>query len=77
MNDASPPQYLVSINQDRCQGHSRCCSLAPELFDSDDMGCGVVRGDGVVPAELLEKAKLAVANCPEYAVTLKRITNAE
>lgn len=51
--------------------------LAPELFESDDMGFGVVRGNGSVPAELLDKAKLAVANCPEFAVTLKRIASDE
>ena len=47
--------------------------LAPELFDSDDLGYGVVRGEGIVPDELLEKAKLAVANCPEFAIVMKRI----
>lgn len=77
MSDTVPLSHLVSINQDRCQGHSRCCMLAPELFESDDMGFGVVRGNGSVPAELLDKAKLAVANCPEFAVTLKRISSDE
>lgn len=45
--------------------------LAPELFESDEMGYGMVRGNGTVPAELLEKARLAVANCPEFAIVLK------
>jgi len=49
--------------------------LAPELFDSDDFGYGVVRGEGIVPPELLEKAKLAVANCPEFAIIIKRKVN--
>lgn len=47
--------------------------LAPELFDSDELGYGVVRGEGIVPHELLEKAQLAVANCPEFAIVMKRI----
>jgi ferredoxin len=46
--------------------------LAPELFDSDDLGYGLVRGEGIVPNELLDKAKLAVANCPEFAILIKR-----
>ena len=60
----------VTIAADRCQGHNRCCRLAPELFEADDEGNGRVRGDGVVPAGLEAKARLAVANCPEHAVRL-------
>ena len=60
----------VSIAADRCQGHNRCCLVAPELFEADDEGNAQVRGDGVVPAGLEQKARLAVANCPEHAVRL-------
>jgi ferredoxin len=54
-----------------CQGHGRCYSLAPELFDSDDEGYAVVLGDGEVPAELEGKARLAADNCPEYAIRIE------
>jgi ferredoxin len=60
----------VEVSSERCQGHNRCYVLAPELFDVDDLGSAVVRGDGNVPAELEDKARLAVANCPEYAITI-------
>lgn len=60
----------VAIASDRCQGHNRCCLVAPELFEADDDGNAQVRGDGIVPAGLEAKAKLAVANCPEHAVGL-------
>ena len=53
-----------------CQGHNRCYALAPELFDVDDYGQAVVVGDGTVRADLEDKARLAVANCPEFAITL-------
>jgi ferredoxin len=33
-------------------------------------GTAVLLIDGDIPAELHEKARLAVANCPEYAITL-------
>jgi ferredoxin len=62
--------YKLQIDADKCQGHGRCYSLAPELFDADDLGAGFVRGDGHVPDELVEAARRAVANCPEYAITL-------
>ena len=60
----------VAIAADRCQGHNRCCLVAPELFEANDEGNAQVRGDGVVPAGLEQKARLAVANCPEHAVRL-------
>jgi len=61
----------VTIDQDRCQGHGRCFSIAPDLFDSDELGNGVVVGDGVVPPDQEHLARLAVANCPEGAVSLE------
>ena len=60
----------VRIDSERCQGHNRCCSIAPELFEADELGNAKVRGDGAVPPALEVKAKLAVANCPEHAVRL-------
>ncbi|MFP6698669.1 MAG: ferredoxin [Alphaproteobacteria bacterium] len=58
----------VKVNADKCEGHNRCCALAPEVFDVDDYGTATALNDGVVPPELEEKAKLAVQNCPEYAI---------
>jgi len=60
----------VEVNTDLCQGHNRCYALAPELFDVDDYGTAVVIGDGTVGPELEAKAKLAAANCPEYAIII-------
>jgi ferredoxin len=60
----------VRVDQDKCQGHARCAALAPELFELDDYGISSALNDGIVPAELERKARLAVANCPEYAVEL-------
>jgi ferredoxin len=45
--------------------------LAPELFDVDDFGYATASGDGVVPDQLEEKARLAAANCPEFAVMIE------
>ena len=67
---SEPKIMRVAIAAERCQGHNRCCLVAPELFEADDEGNAQVRGDGVVPATLEPKARLAVANCPEHAVRL-------
>jgi ferredoxin len=58
----------VLIDTERCQGHGRCFSLAPSLFDFDELGNGVVIGDGKLNAETIELARLAQANCPEHAI---------
>ena len=60
----------VHVQAGRCQGHNNCMRLSPELFDIDQDGYAVVRGDGTVPAALREVAALAVANCPEAAIEL-------
>jgi ferredoxin len=60
----------VHVDADKCQGHNRCYAIAPEVFDVDDLGYAHELHDGVVPAEFEPKARLAVANCPEYAITI-------
>lgn len=60
----------VHVDPDKCQGHNRCYALAPELFDIDDYGYASEKNDGVVVEGLEEKARLAVANCPEYAISI-------
>jgi ferredoxin len=59
----------IEIDSERCTGHGRCYTLAPELFDADDEGHGRVLADAV-PAGLEDKARMAVQNCPEQAITL-------
>ena len=62
----------VRIESERCQGHNRCCAVAPELFEADDMGNARVKGDGSVAPALEAKAKLAMANCPEHAIRMSQ-----
>ena len=58
----------IRVDPDKCQGHARCIVIAPALFESDDYGLSSVVGDGTVPPELADSARLAIANCPEYAI---------
>lgn len=60
----------VHVDSERCQGHNRCYAIAPDLFEVDDLGFAHEVGDGTVPAGLEDQARLAVANCPEYAIEL-------
>ena len=61
----------VHVDSTKCQGHNRCYALAPEIFDVDDYGTAIALNDGVVPAGLEDKARLAMANCPEFAITIE------
>ena len=63
------------LDLERCQGHNRCYALAPEIFDVDDYGIAVLLNDGVVPEGLDDKAMLAIANCPEFAISLADATD--
>ncbi len=60
----------ICVNANLCQGHNRCFSLAPELFEVDDFGLATAVNDGNVPAGMEEKAQLAIDNCPEFAITV-------
>ncbi len=61
----------IVVDSEKCQGHNRCYALAPDLIDVDDMGMAVVIGDGTIGPEQEAKARLLIANCPEYAITVE------
>jgi len=61
----------VIIDDALCQGQGRCFSLAPSLFGFDELGNGVVRGDGSLDDAMRGLALLAQANCPEHAIFLE------
>jgi ferredoxin len=59
------------IDTDKCTGHGRCYTLAPEVFGEDDEGNGTVILPGPLGEEQLKAAQLAEANCPESAVIIE------
>ena len=61
----------IILDRDCCQGHNRCRLIAPELFDSDEIGHSVLLVEGEVPTALHDKARLAAANCPEFAIRIE------
>ncbi len=58
------------MNRESCRGHARCVALAPELFELNENGEGHAIRNGIVSADLLDKAYLAKANCPEFAIDI-------
>ena len=67
----SETRYRLIVDDEKCQGHNRCRLLAPDLIETDDLGFAHVKGDGLVPKDQAEKARLAVRNCPEFALRLE------
>ena len=61
----------VVIDGELCQGQGRCFSMVPSLFTFDELGNGVVIGDGTLTPETLDGARLAQANCPEHAIFIE------
>jgi ferredoxin len=60
----------IHIDQNRCTGHGRCFSLAPDVFDCDEEGFGLINVESV-PLELEAAARLCAASCPEHAIVLE------
>ena len=66
----TPPAMKVIVDASRCQGHTVCNMIAPEIFElSDEDGHAFVLID-TVPAQLEAKVQRAAANCPERAVLI-------
>jgi ferredoxin len=59
----------VAVDADRCVGHGRCYTLAPKVFDADDVGHAVVLAEEV-SGDLEAQGADAERNCPEGAITL-------
>jgi len=59
----------VSVDPDRCTGHGRCYTLAPDIFDADEVGHSIVLVEDV-SGELERHAVIGEQNCPEEAIRL-------
>lgn len=67
---APPRQAMLRIHPERCHGHARCREFLPEMLIQDGYGPVQLKGDGAIPSLLFERARLAVACCPEMAIEL-------
>ncbi|MBU3576067.1 ferredoxin [Polynucleobacter sp. UK-Mo-2m-Kol15] len=70
MTKTLPPPLFLKIDELKCQGHNRCYLICPELFDVDDFGMAKLLSNNPIPDNLMEKAQLAVQNCPEFAISI-------
>lgn len=61
----------VEIDVERCQGHGRCASIAPEVFELDEQGHALLPGGGEVSGPAVHAALRAERNCPERAISIR------
>lgn len=59
----------IIVEAGKCQGHARCYSIAPEIFDLDDEGY-IAFEKITVSEEQEELAREAVDACPENALRI-------
>ena len=60
----------VRVDPERCQGHTLCAMIAPDVFKLDEVDGHSSAIDGEVPAGLEAKAAEAVRSCPEQAISI-------
>jgi ferredoxin len=58
----------VQVNHDLCEGHGRCQSAAPEVFELRDDDLSYVLVDDV-SEELKPKVERAIRLCPRQAIS--------
>ena len=59
--------FKVVTEPGRCQGHGKCVTECPEVFDTDEQGYVVVRA-GEIPDSLRAAVQRCVDDCPEGAL---------
>lgn len=60
----------IIVHRDKCQGHARCWSMAPHIFDLDDEGY-IMPDDIVVPEGEERNAWKGAKSCPERALEIE------
>ena len=60
----------VSVDSERCQGHTLCAMIAPESFQLSDIDGSSSPIDEVVPADREDQVREAAQSCPEQAITI-------
>ena len=61
----------VRVDQDRCQGHTLCAMIAPEMFVLSDIDGSSSAVSEVVPADQEDLVREAAQSCPEQAILIE------
>ena len=61
----------VRVDQERCQGHTLCAMIAPEMFQLSDIDGSSSAITEVVPADQEDLVREAAQSCPEQAILIE------
>ena len=61
----------VSVDGQRCQGHTLCAMIAPEVFELDDVDGHASPVTELVPADREGQVAEAAHSCPEQAIVIE------
>lgn len=61
----------VTVDGDRCQGHTVCNMIEPRVFLLDDEDGHAYVADGHVGVEFEDAVRRAARNCPELAIVIE------
>jgi ferredoxin len=64
----------VTVDPERCQGHTLCAMIAPKVFELDEIDGHSSPVSEDVPAGQEDKVRQAVQSCPEQAISVTRAT---
>jgi ferredoxin len=61
----------VSVDSQRCQGHTLCAMIAPDSFQLSDIDGTSSPVTDVVPADQEDAVREAAQSCPEQAISVE------
>jgi ferredoxin len=60
----------VRVDPQRCQGHTLCAMIAPQMFVLDEIDGHSSVASEDVPADQEEQVREATHSCPEQAISI-------
>jgi ferredoxin len=61
----------VSVDSERCQGHTLCAMIAPDSFELSDIDGTSSPVSEVVPSDQHDAVREAAHSCPEQAISIE------
>ena len=61
----------VSVDGQRCQGHTLCAMIAPDSFELSDIDGTASPVNEIVPVDQEDAVREAVHSCPEQAISIE------
>ena len=65
----------VHVDPQRCQGHTLCAMIAPDMFTLSDLDGTSSAVCDVVPPDREELVQEAARSCPEQAIVIESTTS--